>query len=79
MFFHMKTTLQIDDGIFVRLKEESARQGRTMSELVEAGLRILFRTPRAANTLPKLPSFDCGGARVDVADRDALYEFMGER
>jgi len=79
MVIHMKTTLQIDDGVFVRLKEESARQGRTMSELVEASLRLLFRTPRAASTLPKLPSFDCGGAKVDVADRDALYDLMGER
>lgn len=79
MVIHMKTTLQIDDGVFVRLKEEAARQGRTMSELVEASLRLLFRTPRAASTLPKLPSFDCGGARVDVADRDALYDLMGER
>jgi len=79
MFFHMKTTLVLDDGIFLRLKEESARQGRTMSELVEAGLRLLFRAPRAAASLPKLPSFDCDGARLDLAARDPPSHPMGER
>lgn len=35
----MKTTLNIDDQVMKRLKEEAARRDRTMSELVEAGLR----------------------------------------
>ena len=28
--------------------------------------------------LPPLPTFDSGGAFVDVADRDALYKVMEE-
>lgn len=75
----MKTTLQIDDGVFRRLKEEAARQGRTMSEMVEAGLRLLFRHRRAGTALPPLPTFDCGPARVDVANREALSRVMGGR
>lgn len=75
----MKTTLQIDDRLASRLKREAARQGRTMSELVEMALRLLFRTPPPAADLPELPSFDCGGSRIDVADRDALHEAMEER
>lgn len=75
----MKTTLRIDDRLAARLKQESARQGRTMSELVEMALRLLFRTPRASAELPDLPSFDCGGAGVDVSNRSELYEVMERR
>jgi Ribbon-helix-helix protein, copG family len=35
MDFRMKTTLNIDDTVMAELKREAARQGRTMSELVE--------------------------------------------
>ena len=35
MVSHMKTTLNIDDTVMAQLKREAARQGRTMSELVE--------------------------------------------
>jgi hypothetical protein len=63
-----------------RLREEAARQGRTMSELVEAGLRrVLADAPRTASPLPELPRWRSGGARVDVADRDALLEVMEGR
>ncbi len=79
MVFHMKTTLSIDDGIMVQLKREAARQGRTMSDLVETALRGLFRERRRREELPPLPSFRSGGALVDVADREALYHAMEGR
>ena len=40
----MKTTLTIDDSVMARLKRESARTGRTMSELVETALRRLLQS-----------------------------------
>lgn len=79
MVFHMKTTLNIDDSVMARLKRESARSGRTMSELVEIALRNLLRTRPARDQLPPLPSFDGGGTMVDIADRDALYRAMEGR
>jgi plasmid stability protein len=72
----MKTTLNIDDGVMARLRRESARSGRTMSELVETALRRLLDTRPAPADLPPLPTFDGGSALVDVADRDALYRAM---
>jgi Arc/MetJ family transcription regulator len=42
MGFHMKTTLNIDDTVMAELKREAARQGRTMSDLVETALRLLL-------------------------------------
>jgi len=80
MVFHtMKTTLNIDDAVMERLKREAARQGRTMSELMESALRLLFQMRKQRPELPPLPSFSSGGALVDIADREALYAAMEGR
>lgn len=79
MVCHMKTTLNIDDTVMASLKRESARTGRTMSELVETALRQLLRRRPGVPDLAPLPSFDSGGTLVDVADREALYRAMEER
>jgi len=42
----MKTTLNIADTVMREFKREAARQGRTMSELVETALRLLLRWQR---------------------------------
>ena len=79
MVIHMKTTLNIDDTVMDRLRRESARTGRTMSELVETALRQLLQRRSVTPELSPLPSFKSGGALVDVADRDALYRVMESR
>jgi hypothetical protein len=79
MVNNMKTTLNIDDSIFTILKQEAARQDRTMSELVESALRLFFRSQKSRRELPALPTFKSGGHLVDVADRDALYHAMEGR
>jgi Arc/MetJ family transcription regulator len=78
MVSHMKTTLNIDDTVMAQLKREAARQGRTMSELVETALRQLLRSQRKRTKLPPLPTFNSGGMRVDIADREALYDAMDD-
>jgi hypothetical protein len=59
----MKTTLNIDDTVMAELKREAARQGRTMSELVETTLRLLLGSQRKRGR----------------TDRDALYHAMEGR
>jgi len=79
MVIHMKTTLNIDDSVMAKLREEAARRGTTMSALVEAGLRRVLEEDTiepARRQRKKLPSWHSGGARVDVSDRDALYDVM---
>jgi hypothetical protein len=76
---HMKTTLNIDDTVMAALKREAARQGRTMSELVETALRLLLQSQRKPRELPALPQFHGGGTLVDIADRNALYDIMEGR
>jgi Arc/MetJ family transcription regulator len=77
--YHMKTTLNIDDTVMAELKREAARQGRTMSELVESALRLLLRSHRKQEKLVALPTFHGGRTLVDIADRDALYQAMEGR
>ncbi len=78
MVYHMKTTLNIADSVMKELKREAARQGRTMSELVEAALRRLLQQRDPLPELPPLPSLGSGGHLADVANREALYRAMEE-
>ena len=78
----MKTTLNIDDTLLLRLREEAARRETTMSALVEAGLRRILeeRVPHRTgqDTLPPLPTWHGGQMLVDAAKRDDLYRVMEE-
>jgi plasmid stability protein len=76
---HMKTSLNIDDTVLAELKREAARQGRTMSDLVETALRLMLRSQPRRGRLPALATFRSGGTLVDIADRDALYHAMEGR
>lgn len=77
MVFHMKTTLSISDSTMRAVKREAAKRGQTMSELVESALRQTLSQSKRVAKLPPLPSFSSGGSRVDVSDRNALYDTMG--
>ena len=79
MIFHMKTTLNIDDGVMRHLRQEAARQKKTISELVEAALRLLLKRPAGQDRPAELPTFNSGGSQVDISDRDALYQAMEGR
>lgn len=79
MVCHMKTTLNIAEPVMTRLKEEAARRGTTMSALVESALRLFLGDDRQTPELPPLPTFESGGHRVDVDDREAVYRAMDGR
>ena len=82
MVFHMKTTLNIDDHVMHRLREEAAKRRTTISELVEAALRrMLADTSHGEdrrNARPVLPAWRSGGALVDMSNRAELYSAMEE-
>jgi plasmid stability protein len=77
MVIHMKTTLNIENGVMRDLKMRAAREGRTMSELVETALRRLLDERPVEKDLPPLPTL-MARELVDVSDRDALYRAMEE-
>ncbi len=76
----MKKTLNIDNTVRQRLREEAVRRGTTMPALVEAGLRRILHeySPYATkpDSLPPLPSWR-GDAMVDISNREDLYLAMG--
>ena len=76
----MKTTLEISDLTMRELEQKAVQQGQTLSELMEAAIRSFLHPQRAATTgLPPLPELQSGGARADVADREALYDVLEHR
>lgn len=77
----MKTTLNIDDELLRRAKRRAADRGTTLTALVEEGLRGALEEPRRRPPAAlDFPVFEGGGgAVVDPADRDGLYERMEAR
>lgn len=71
--------MNIDDKVMDQLKREAAKQRRTISELVETALRLLFQNQKIQQPLSPLPSFKGGGYWVDIADREALHQAMEGR
>ena len=71
--------MNIDDSVMTLLKQEAARRGCTMSELMESALRLLLTAKEDPRPVLPLPSFKSGGAMVEIADREALYEAMEGR
>lgn len=76
----MKTTLMIPDGVYKEIKRRAAESGRSISDLVSELLLAGLRPAKLpARSLPPLPSFDMGKARVNLADRNALEDAMRPR
>jgi hypothetical protein len=76
----VKTTLNLDDRLWARLKQLASQEGKTMSELLDAAIRRLLRDSSSRPAPPsELPAFDSGGAAVDVANRDELYRLLDGR
>lgn len=78
----MKTALEIDESMVQRLREEADRQKTTMSDLLDAILRLGLAMPEPAENDPTplapLPTWRSGGLRVEVADCEALYQALDE-
>ena len=70
----MRTTLNLPDGLAEAAKKRAARDGRTLTSLIEEGLRAVLDDASAPATPPGLPSHGTGHGRVyvDLADREAL-------
>lgn len=74
----VRTTLDLDDHLMRELKQRAAAEGRTLTSLIEEAIqaRLAVKPERRTYRLD-LPQVD--GRRppaVDVADREALYEFL---
>ncbi len=82
MISHMKrTTLVLDERQFAELKKLAASERRTLSALTEELLRLglAARRRRSPRRLSRLPTWNMGKPKVDLADRNALYDAMEAR
>ncbi len=78
----MKTTLEIDDRLLERAKRYASSQGTTLRAVVEEALRArLAPRPEARVRYRFAPPIvrGSGPPRVDVADRNALYDLLDDR
>ncbi len=48
----MKTTLDIDDELLIKAKAVSARERKSLTALIEEGLRLRLRRPRSGGGKP---------------------------
>ncbi len=74
----MKTTLNLDDQLFRAAKKLAAERGVTLTQVVEEALRLAI-TPPSSKKSYRLRGFTTkGGAGlpINVADRNALYDWM---
>ena len=79
MVIHMKTTVNISEKVMRELKQEAARTGKTMSELIESALRESLYKRRIPQIDVTFPTFRGGQALADVSNRESLYDVMEDR
>jgi hypothetical protein len=74
----MRTTLVIDDALLRELKRRAAEQNRTLSDVTQDTLRrgLAVATAPRRRKPSRLPAFAMGPPRVDLADRNQLYDVL---
>ena len=76
--FHMKTTIELPDALFVAVKKRAADERRPIRELIEEALRaqLAGRRPRKDRATPIRWVTAPGGLPpgIDVADRAAMHD-----
>ena len=79
----MRTTVYLPDDLLSKAKQEAAASGRTLTSLIEDGLRqLLANQQKAVSGGPvRLPTYGGQGlqAGVDLDDTSALLDLMEER
>ena len=80
---HMRTTVRLEDALLEQAKREAARRGKTLTALIEQGLRLVLTEPRKrARPRVKLPVCRLGGGvlpGVDLDDSSALLDLTEGR
>ena len=78
----MRTTIHIDDQLFVELKKTAADSGRTLTATIQDALReSLYRRHQTKRPVVDLPVFHGSGVMpgVDLNDSAALLDLMNNK
>jgi hypothetical protein len=80
MFLCMRTTVDLQDALLARAREErAARDSRTLTSLLEEGLRLVLAEPPAKRNPVELPTSRARGGvlpGVDLNDSSSLEDAM---
>jgi hypothetical protein len=72
----VRTTVDIPEPLYRKLKEQAAAQGNSVRELVLAGIRtVLIRTQRPRPKRVRFPLIISKGPKVDVTN-EMIYEHI---
>ena len=75
----MKTTLNLNDQVLRQAEDRAAREGITLTKLVEDALRARLKVVRDGKAPFRMRLKSVKGDRppnVNVSDRDALYDVI---
>ena len=78
MFRHMRTTINLPEGLGEEAKRHAAQRGCTFTALVVEGLHLVLRNPVEGAPPGELPRHGGAGGRllVDLADKGAMGEAL---
>ncbi len=78
MLRHMRTTINLPDGLGEEAKRQAARRGCTFTALVVEGLHLALHGPAESGSPAELPRYGGTGGRllVDLADKSASAEAL---
>jgi plasmid stability protein len=74
-----RTTLKLDEGVLRRLKQQAAAEGRSLQDLANQLLRRALASQDHEPFTLSLRGWEAVPQRgVDLLDRDALFDVMGD-
>ena len=77
MVICMKTTLEIDDGVLIRAKQQAAAERRPLRSYVEEALREQLEKKERVVREHRVKWVTAkGGVPEAVADREAMYDWL---
>jgi hypothetical protein len=73
----MRTTVRLSDGLLRRAKRKAAEKGRTLSSLIEEGLKIVLAEPqRTPHSRVHLPTSKASGGTLPGVDLNRSSELQ---
>lgn len=78
MLSNMKTTMNLPDALMAELKKRASEEHRTVTSIVEESLRRHLETDRSPQHRCALPTWNSGGYRVDIDDKDAVWDVLDD-
>lgn len=74
----MRTTINLPDALAEAAKAKATAEGRTFTNVVEEGLRLVVANDSETTPVEPLPAYGDprGEVLIDLADRDALWAVL---